>query len=209
MKTLYIIRHGETDGNAGHVWQTPHTPLSDGGRKQAQALGERFKNIQIDCILHSPYTRAHETADAIHAATGKPLVMVDEMHERLRPSVIRGKPQADPEAKKVMEHVTRTFYHDDATERHSDEEGFFDLRRRAEKIITIFESRSEQHIAAVSHRDTISFIVGSMLFRDEFSPLIYECLHRRLVHANTGITKCTYTDHGWKVLTWSDDAHLG
>jgi broad specificity phosphatase PhoE len=77
-------------------------------------------------------------------------------------------------------------------------------------VLTTIEERHEERIVAVTHRDILLVIIAEILFNDAFNQEIFERLHARLIHANTGITKCSYDKaHGWRVLTWSDDAHLG
>ncbi len=73
---IYLIRHGETPSNATGVVQTPETPLSKRGRKQAIALGRRLAQQDVTAILSSDLERAHETARAgqdvhpVHLSTG-------------------------------------------------------------------------------------------------------------------------------------------
>ena len=45
-------------------------PLSDEGRDQARALGERLAALALDAVLTSPLLRARETAAAIARAAG-------------------------------------------------------------------------------------------------------------------------------------------
>ena len=58
MTTLYLIRHGTTDANANGIFQgVLDLPLNDLGLKQAQALGERFKDIDVDVLYCTPLQR--------------------------------------------------------------------------------------------------------------------------------------------------------
>ncbi len=63
---VYIVRHCETDGNAGKIFQG-HTDLdiNELGSKQLAALGERFKKICLDAVYASPLIRTQKTANAI------------------------------------------------------------------------------------------------------------------------------------------------
>ena len=75
---FYFVRHGESEGNAGGLIQG-HTdsPLSALGREHAEAAGAWFAGRQIDAVLTSPLSRAHETAVAISraAGTGDPAIL--------------------------------------------------------------------------------------------------------------------------------------
>jgi probable phosphoglycerate mutase len=79
---ILIIRHGETDLNAGRVLQWPDTPLSARGHAQAARLGERFSTAPIAHILVSDYQRALSTAQAVERTTGVPLEILGSLRER-------------------------------------------------------------------------------------------------------------------------------
>ncbi|WP_339723534.1 histidine phosphatase family protein [uncultured Paraglaciecola sp.] len=59
--TIYLIRHGQTNGNRDRIVQTPDTPLSDLGHQQAKQLAQRFRDIPISHILCSDYIRTQQT----------------------------------------------------------------------------------------------------------------------------------------------------
>ena len=66
---IYLIRHGETAGNAARIVQMPDTPLNDRGERQARQVAQRMARHGVDAILVSDYERAHATARAVQAAT--------------------------------------------------------------------------------------------------------------------------------------------
>ncbi len=60
---IYLIRHGETAHNRdGLGLGRADVPLSDHGRRQAEALGARLANLPIDRLYASPLGRCLETA---------------------------------------------------------------------------------------------------------------------------------------------------
>lgn len=74
---IYLIRHGEKDlkkGNPG---------LTEAGIKQAQKLGEHFKNFSIDHFISSPTKRAIETSDYISVVMKKSYSIDARLKERL------------------------------------------------------------------------------------------------------------------------------
>jgi probable phosphoglycerate mutase len=79
---IFVIRHGETPGNAARVLQLPDTPLSERGAAQAEQLARRLAHEPIGRILASDYTRAAMTAAALETATGAPLVHDPLLRER-------------------------------------------------------------------------------------------------------------------------------
>lgn len=59
---IYLIRHGQTNGNRDRIVQTPETPLSELGHQQAKQLAQAFRNISIPNIICSDYIRTQQTA---------------------------------------------------------------------------------------------------------------------------------------------------
>ncbi len=67
-RTITLVRHGETQGNIddkahGHF----DAPLTQLGRRQAEALGKRLAGTKFDAIYSSDLQRAVDTANAITA----------------------------------------------------------------------------------------------------------------------------------------------
>ncbi len=64
-KTLYIIRHGETDLNKQGIIQGRglNTDLNEWGKKQAQAFYQHYQHIPFDLIFTSTLKRTHQTVD--------------------------------------------------------------------------------------------------------------------------------------------------
>jgi probable phosphoglycerate mutase len=91
---IYLIRHGETVGNASRIVQVPDSPLSARGIEQARLLGRRLASAGIARILASDLARAAATAEELRAATGAPLELDPLLHER-NFGDIRGRPYAD------------------------------------------------------------------------------------------------------------------
>lgn len=60
---VYLLRHGETEGNVrGSYSGVTDTPLTDLGKQQAVDAHLRFEDIEFDVVLSSPLSRAHDTA---------------------------------------------------------------------------------------------------------------------------------------------------
>ncbi len=76
---LYIIRHGESQGNVGQDVENP--TLTELGQKQAELLAIRLRNISFDVILSSPLTRAVQTATPLAELRGMPITVLDELYE--------------------------------------------------------------------------------------------------------------------------------
>ncbi|HUV72484.1 MAG TPA: histidine phosphatase family protein [Clostridia bacterium] len=79
---LYLVRHGETDAKEKGKRQTPDSPLSQKGKEQAEATGERLAKEEFDFILSSRWPRAKQTAQIIAQKTHKKTKYLDNVHER-------------------------------------------------------------------------------------------------------------------------------
>jgi broad specificity phosphatase PhoE len=79
---IYLIRHGETPGNAGRVVQTADTPLSERGLLQARRLAGRLERTSIARVLASDLTRAAMTAEPLREVLDAPLTLEPLLQER-------------------------------------------------------------------------------------------------------------------------------
>ncbi len=79
---IYLIRHGETAANAARILQTPDTPLSEKGLRQAQLLAHRLADAGITDIWSSDLTRAVMTAEKLQSTTGATLRLDTALQER-------------------------------------------------------------------------------------------------------------------------------
>ena len=192
---LYIIRHGQSMGNIerntdGLSITDLHDPrLTDLGKKQAIACGERFKNTEFDAVYSSALLRAVETATEIikkqpSEKTLKVLPLLteagvseeychssfDEINKINKNAVLAD--DVDP--------TKSLFYYNKTSD-----EG--DLFERAETALDYIRSHQKQgeKIAIVSHAAFITYLVFSLMGYKEACPLF------DLDFKNTGVTKVT------------------
>jgi broad specificity phosphatase PhoE len=79
---ITFLRHGESTGNAENRLQGHSDfPLSETGRAQARALGERWQaeGLTFDAAIASPLSRARETAEIVAAALKIPTLELDPL----------------------------------------------------------------------------------------------------------------------------------
>ena len=91
---IFLIRHGETAGNAARIVQLPDIPLSPRGLAQAERLARRLARERIVAILSSDLARARQTAEPLQQATGARITFEPLLHER-NFGDIRGTPYID------------------------------------------------------------------------------------------------------------------
>lgn len=76
MKNIYLIRHGQSEGNAKGIFTGWHdVELTDLGRKQAKELKEKLDLVKFDLIYSSDLLRALNTAKL---SIGDGDIIVDE-----------------------------------------------------------------------------------------------------------------------------------
>lgn len=76
---IYLMRHGQTDWNVARRMQgRSDIPLNQVGLRQAERAAAAMEDLPIDRILTSPLRRAKQTAQAVAAGRGVP-VLTEEL----------------------------------------------------------------------------------------------------------------------------------
>lgn len=76
---IYLMRHGQTDWNVVRRMQgRSDIPLNRAGQRQAKLAAAAMEDLPIDRILTSPLRRAKQTAQAVAAGRGVP-VLTEEL----------------------------------------------------------------------------------------------------------------------------------
>lgn len=84
MKDVFIFRHGQTDKNLAQKWQGSGCDdvLNETGKKQAELLSEKVKNLGLEKLYCSSLTRAQQTAEYIAKKYDKlPVEIVPDLRE--------------------------------------------------------------------------------------------------------------------------------
>jgi broad specificity phosphatase PhoE len=82
VRRLLLARHGQSVSNAVRRFQgVQDVPLSELGRRQAEALAGAFGQRRIAAVYSSPLQRARHTAELVAAAVQAPLRSVDDLRE--------------------------------------------------------------------------------------------------------------------------------
>ncbi|MES2994919.1 MAG: histidine phosphatase family protein [Patescibacteria group bacterium] len=210
MKTIYFVRHGESEGNIGTHYQEESTPLSENGRAQAEAMADRAKRLTLDGIVASTMVRAQETAAAISLATGIPVVSTDLLIERRRPSEQVNQLKVSPAAVLAEEEIIKNSgipgY------RYSDEENFDELMERAALALSYLRDHPGQDLLVVTHGVFLRVLVTYAIFGEGTTEREFKGILNALTCSNTGLTVLKHDasrECPWSLLTWNDHAHLG
>lgn len=77
---IVLVRHGQTEWSESGR-HTSHTdlPLTEEGRRRAEALASQFRGTEWSLVLSSPLRRARETAEL--AGLGNEMAIDEDLHE--------------------------------------------------------------------------------------------------------------------------------
>lgn len=212
-KLIYFVRHGETVLNAKGIRQGREGALTDRGRAQALETAKRFpkEKGKPEVMIASPFERTIETASILSAELNMPVEYSDLLVERKNPTEIIGHAGTEPEVKKIVDLIDKSFHDDNY--RYSDEENFADMKERAKKLLEYIKSRPEQRIIMVTHSIFLKMFVSYMLLGENLTAFKYNELSYLNPIENGGITICAYIQEKrwfrkpteeWRLITWND-----
>lgn len=208
-KIVYFVRHGESEANVG-ITTDIDSPLTARGEEQAHYMARRASKIKLDVVLASTLQRARQTAEIIAHHIGTEVADTSDLFvECRRASVHHDKSEHHPDSRKTDEEIFQNF--SKPGYRHSDEENFDDLKKRAGEAWAYIESRPEKHILVVSHGHFLRVLTAYATFGPDLTA--HECQRiMRVFHTeNTGVTVFRHdTDRPqpWWLWIWNDHAHL-
>lgn len=156
MKTIYFVRHGESEANAADLaaGKELDSPLTENGRAQARQAGQDLKDKNIELIISSSLIRARETAEIIADIVGydrQKILTNDDFIERAY-GVHSGKPND-----KYLEAAKNNTLHESAETSESMygrvKNGLEWLKKRPEKNIVIASHGGISRVLRVMHQE--------------------------------------------------------
>ena len=80
--TFYFVRHGESEANAARRFAgQSDSPLTERGRRQAEAVAQELATVRFDRIVSSDLSRTRETAEAIARRLGLAVEVIPALRE--------------------------------------------------------------------------------------------------------------------------------
>lgn len=207
MKTVYLVRHGETEYNERSLVQDGVDPLTKRGIAQAVSLASRFEGFKVRHLLVSDYIRAKQTAEPISGVVNLPPTYLSLLRETRRPSQFIGKPYGSEEYRHYLELANENI--NDREWHFEDEENFHEILQRVKETF-IYLDKLYGDTIAVTHGRFITYLVSYVLLQDKLTADLWPTLARTWVTTNTGITVLKYhEDVGmWCLHTFNDIAHF-
>ena len=210
-KTIYFIRHGQSNDNVAPVFQSPDSPLSATGKQQAEAIAKRIANVDFDALISSPLHRTKETAEIISQETNNKIELSSLFVERIKPDAIIGKPYEDPKASLIWREWEKSLYTPGM--RVDNGENFDDLIKRADEALDFLKNRSEDHIVVVTHGYFLRTVIARILLGDSLSGENFRNFQKNSSIENTALTIIKFKnafeeDATWRLDTYNDYSHL-
>jgi broad specificity phosphatase PhoE len=144
-KRIILARHGEYEYNPRGLCNCDPRkplPLTEKGRRQAQALGDALRGQGIELIVSSEFLRARQTALLANAALGAPIVVNSLANENRVGAIYEGRPNAD---------FLASISHDPAHAAQPDGESFADMVKRLEKLLADLSRSSPSTMLILTH----------------------------------------------------------
>ena len=212
VKTVYFVRHGQSEANVAPEFQSPDSPLTQLGWTQAISLAVRAKGLPARALIASPFTRARQTAEEISDSMKLSIEFNDLFVERKKPTSIYGKPYTDTAAHDTWRRWEESLRVSGL--RVEDGENFDDLLARADAALEYLLARPESSIVVVTHGFFLRTVILRMLLGDLLTDAVFRVAHPAMALANTGITVAQHRDGfeeeaRWRLWTFNDHAHLG
>lgn len=196
--TLVLVRHAESAGNTGGTIQGwTDMPLTEAGRGQALAVGQRLAALPIVAVYSSPLSRALHTAEAIANASNRAIVTLDDLRERFY-----GEAQGLSWAEASERWPARAAHDRDWATAVPEVESLPALRRRAVAAVSLLMDRHVDDLAVcVSHGGTLVQIVAHLFGLPEDT-------WPRIRMSNTSVTVVDGPANNPLVRTLNDVCHL-
>ena len=197
---IILIRHGETEWNLSGRWQGhADSALSGRGVSQAQALGLRMENEEIDYFYTSDLERAQHTAQLIRGFAGRQADLMESLRERDL-GVLEGLTTVEMERERPEEY--NAFRNAGPEYQVPGGESYRQFYDRCKGAL---EELADRHpgkaIGIVTHGGFLGAIFRYILN----IPLDAE---RNFVLLNCSINRLEKSAKGWNLVSWGDVAHL-
>ena len=202
MTKFIITRHGQTEWNVEKRMQgQANSPLTELGRKQADALRQRLSDTEFDAVYCSSLQRAVDTADIICKGRKQDIVHLDSLMEIAIGSwsgmLLSEVDEAYPEQ-------SNNFWKNpEAYIPMPGGETYLQLRERAGKaLLEMAKKHKNQTVLVVSHGFVLKLLYN--IFR--YQPLA-DIASNHPHPKSCCYCEVEWTDAVWHINSWNDTTH--
>jgi broad specificity phosphatase PhoE len=203
--TLLLVRHGHTAANPGgkeaRMSGWTNFPLSDVGRRQAEALHRRLAAEDRAVALYtSPLQRAADTARILEDLAGGGALPCEGLRE-ISCGEVDGVP-VDQVQEKYPDLWASNLRQDDPDFRWPGGESYRELRRRSLAAVrSITVAHPGERVYLVTHAGVVSQLIGAIRGT---SPAEWE----RFRPGNCSLTELRWNSRGGELIRFDDREHL-
>ncbi len=198
MTEIILIRHGETEWNAGEIFRGRiDIELNETGIKQAELLAEYLGEVKIDAVYSSPLRRALKTAEMMAGS--------HKLDVEIAPGLIDfdyGQWQGLPhqEVKDKYKELYAVWINNPHRVKMPAGESLDEVRQRAIGVVDKVIAKYEGSVVLVSHRVVNKVLVCALLGLDNS--------HFWNIRQDTaGITSFTYANERFILTRHNDTAY--
>ncbi|MDR0534185.1 MAG: histidine phosphatase family protein [Verrucomicrobiales bacterium] len=206
MKTLYFVRHGETDWNAKHlIMGQRDLPLNARGREQAALTAKLLADIPFTTCYSSDLGRARETAEIL-LANRNLAISADPRLREIKYGVFEGLT-----AKEWATAFPQDYAHYQANTLRNAPTGAesrLQLMARIDDFLqdTSSNQANDETILVVTHGGTMAALFNLLLVKEQGGEPAY--FHRLFRFDNCGVSVLRYEHDHWRVLIANCGSHL-
>jgi len=201
-KTLYFIRHGQTDLNLRGIVQGRgvNTPLNENGWKQAEAFFNAYKHVPFDKVYTSTLLRTHQTVERFITELNIPHEQLPGLDE-ISWGIYEGKVQDETIMKGFAEIVGawRSNQLDVCIENGESPNQL--VARQKEAIAHILSKEEEKNVLVCMHGRALRILLCHLTD-------VPVCQMDDFPHTNTSLYVLEYEDKKFKIIDYYNVAHL-
>lgn len=199
-KTIYFIRHGETDYNRKGIIQGSgvDSVLNELGHQQAEAFYQYYQNLSFDVVVTSTLQRTHQTAHPF-IKRGIPWEQTPDIDE-LNWGVHEGK-TSEPWMVEAYKNLIKEWESGNFSATLEAGESAQSLADRCGRFVEGLKSRPEQLILVCSHGRALRCLMCCVKGQHLREMESYR-------HNNTGLFKVQFDGEKYQVELENDTRHL-
>ncbi len=207
-KTIYCIRHGESQENVEERFYGEHASLTERGIRQAKSVAERLKNLEVEVVLSSHYKRARKTGEIIANALNLDLIEVPDAHEYAYLTKEHFGISRHDSTFLEIHMQTYGAWKNGTSDFYPGSETYEEFLSRVESAMRFIESLPYKKIAFVNHSMFLKLMLAKVLCGDTLNSKIAFSIRESVKLHNTGITIYSVKEGSWKLIRFNDAEHL-
>ncbi|MDO3643123.1 histidine phosphatase family protein [Mucilaginibacter sp. L3T2-6] len=200
-KTLYIVRHGQTELNKRGIVQGRgmDTDLNDEGRKQAGQFFEAYKNVKFDKIYISSLKRTRQSIQQF-IDLGIPYEKLSGLDE-LAWGIHEGQ-EATEENKAAFLHLMRDWMDGNLDAKFEGGESPNEVKARQQEALNIIMSRPEEETVLICMHGRALRLILCLLTERPLTEM------DNFPHQNLVLYKVYYNGEKFEIIDFNNAGHL-